>query len=79
MIIFTTDQRMPFELFFSDTKDRREGSLEIQRQGAVETGNREQTVDQSLLTPTRINVKLQFKLVEKDLVRGMTHITGGGL
>ena len=41
--------------------------------------NREQTVGQSLLTPTRIYVKPLLKLVKKDLVKGMAHITGGGL
>lgn len=41
--------------------------------------NSEQTVGQSLLTPTRIYVKPVLKLVEKDLVKGMAHITGGGL
>ena len=38
--------------------------------------NREQTVGQSLLTPTSIDVKPLLKLVEKDLVKGMAHITG---
>lgn len=37
------------------------------------------TVGQSLLTPTRIYVRSLLQLVEKDLVLGMAHITGGGL
>ncbi|KAI9884752.1 MAG: hypothetical protein M1823_003462 [Watsoniomyces obsoletus] len=37
------------------------------------------TVGQSLLTPTRIYVKPLLALVEKSLVLGMSHITGGGL
>lgn len=41
--------------------------------------DREKTVGQSLLTPTRIYVKPLLKLVQKDLVKGMAHITGGGL
>ena len=41
--------------------------------------NKEQTVGQSLLSPTRIYVKALLKLVEKDLVKGMAHITGGAL
>ena len=36
-------------------------------------------VGQSLLTPTRIYVKSILAAVKKDLVKGMAHITGGGL
>ena len=38
-----------------------------------------ESVGQSLLTPTRIYVKPLLQVVRKDLVKGMAHITGGGL
>lgn len=37
------------------------------------------SIGKSLLTPTRIYVKPLLRIVEKDLVKGMSHITGGGL
>ena len=39
----------------------------------------ETSVGSSLLTPTRIYVKPLLEVVKKDLVKGMSHITGGGL
>lgn len=41
--------------------------------------DREEKVGQSVLSPTRIYVKPLLKVVEKDFVKGMSHITGGGL
>lgn len=37
------------------------------------------TVGQSLLTPTRIYIKSLLPVVQKGLVKGMAHITGGGI
>src|SRR5205814_4598603 len=37
------------------------------------------SIGQNLLTPTRIYVKSCLELANKDLVKGMAHITGGGL
>jgi phosphoribosylamine--glycine ligase/phosphoribosylformylglycinamidine cyclo-ligase len=37
------------------------------------------SVGESLLTPTRIYVKPILKVVQKNIVKGLSHITGGGL
>ena len=41
--------------------------------------NPQQTVGESLLTPTRIYVRSLLKAVDCDRIKGMSHITGGGL
>ena len=41
--------------------------------------DRDTIVGLSLLTPTRIYVRSLLEIVKRDLIKGMSHITGGGL
>ncbi|KAI5854814.1 phosphoribosylglycinamide synthetase [Tricharina praecox] len=55
----------------------------VERQGLQYTDsapwNTSSTVGDELLVPTRIYVKPVINLVKKNLVKGLSHITGGGL
>jgi phosphoribosylamine--glycine ligase/phosphoribosylformylglycinamidine cyclo-ligase len=55
----------------------------VEREGlsydAVAPWDETTSIGLSLLTPTRIYAKPLFSLSRKNLVKGMSHITGGGL